>query len=97
MATLNFDILNAAHEDRLIGIQPTKRQLLYLENSVLTANRILMAIEVMEEATSEQLEKVLMLSRNTLNMYLRWAEKRGYISHRLDKEQNGQPKVYWRN
>jgi response regulator of citrate/malate metabolism len=96
MATLNLDILNAAHEDGLIGIALSKRQILYLEPSVLTANRIIKAIELRGDATAEQLERDLILSRNTLNMYLRWIEKRGYIKSRPEPGQNGNPKLYWR-
>lgn len=96
MATIRLEILEAAHKDGLIGIKVTKAQQLYLVDSVLTANRILSAIEERKDANGEQLEKDCKLARNTLNIYLRWLEKRKYIQSTKDKNEQGQPKLYWK-
>lgn len=96
MATVRLEVLEAAHKDGLIGIKITKAQQLYLVESVLTANRILSTIEQRKDANGEQLEKDCKLNRNTLNIYLRWLEKRKYIQATRNKDEQGQPKLYWR-
>ncbi|MCT7971088.1 hypothetical protein [Laspinema olomoucense] len=96
MATLNLSILSAAEKDGLIGIPLSKNQELYLVESVVTANKILLAIERREDTTAEQLEADCSLARNTLNMFLRWLEKKDYIYSTRDREQHGHPKIYFR-
>lgn len=72
MATINFDVLDAAFNDRLIPKRLTPNEMHYLNNSVLTANEVYWTIAEDEGLDFEQLESRLRLSKNTLKMYTRW-------------------------
>jgi response regulator of citrate/malate metabolism len=79
MATLNLDILDAAHADGLLPKRLTKNQTLYLHPTAQTANQIYWAIADAEQGLNlEQLQKITQLHSNTLAQYTRW-----FIANRL--------------
>lgn len=80
MATINLEILEAAHTDGLLPKRLSVSQKLYLHSSVQTANQIYWAIAAADEGLdSEQLQKAITLAKNTLFQYTRWLEMKGLI------------------
>jgi len=81
MATLNPEILLAAHKDGLISKKLSKRELLYLNSSLLTANAIYWAIAASSDGLdSDQLTHRTGIAKNTLFQYLRWLKSQGLIA-----------------
>jgi predicted transcriptional regulator len=91
MATVSFDILEAAHLDGFIGIKLSKNERLYLERSVITVNEIIAVVRQRKEATVEQIQQDLSMNKNTLNIYLRWLVKKNYLFSEKDQSS----KIYW--
>lgn len=80
MATINLEILEAAHKDRLLPKRLSASQKLYVHSSVQTANQIYWAIAQSPDGLdSEQLQKKIGLAPNTLFQFTRWLEGRGLI------------------
>lgn len=75
MATLNLEILAAAHADGLLPKRLTKNQTLYLHSTVQTANKIYWAIADAELGLNlEQLQNAVTpkANLNTLLQFTRW-------------------------
>lgn len=86
MATLNLEILAAAHADGLLPKRLTKNQTLYLHSTVQTANKIYWAIADADLGLNlEQLQNAVVMptkiNLNTLTQFTRWmiAKKLVYI------------------
>lgn len=75
MASINLEILKAAHADGLLPKRLSRNQSLYLHPSVLRANQIYWAIAEGEGVNFEQLEKSLGLHPETLKQFCRWMIK----------------------
>lgn len=88
MATLNLDVLEAAHKDGLLPKRLTAHQKLYLHSSIQTANSIYweiskadsgLNVEQLQNAVSSALESPKKINQNTLFQYTRWLEFKGVI------------------
>lgn len=80
MATINLEILEAAYKDGLLPKRLSAAQKLYLHSSVQTANHIYWTIAQAENGLdSEQLQKAINLSLNTLFQYTRWLQGKRLI------------------
>lgn len=81
MATLDINILEAAHTDGLIIGRLSDRQRLYLALSVITVNEILRIIQECGErgAGVEGLAQATELHPNTIKQYCRWLRSKGLI------------------
>lgn len=73
MATLNTEILAAAHADGLLPKRLTANQALYLHSTILSANKIYWSIADAEQGLNlEQLHKATGVHSNTLTQFTRW-------------------------
>lgn len=80
MATINLEVLEAAHKDGLLPKRLSAAQKLYLHSSVQKANQIYWSIANAENGLdSEQLQKAVALYPNTLFQYTRWLQGKGLI------------------
>lgn len=79
MATLDLNILDAAHKDGLLPKRLSATQQLYLYPSVLTANQIYWHIVGEEGLDVEQLKHRTGLHENTVKQFCRWLASKELI------------------
>ena len=88
MATIEQEILEAAHKDGLIGAKLSKRQQLYLKQSILTMNKLITVIASVPDGLDiEQIARRAKTHKNTCLIYTRWLAKKNYVvieQHQLE-------------
>ena len=92
MATLETKILEAAFEDGLIAGSLSKNQQIYLLESVISANVILIAIRQSDGLDVEQLAKRTDFHPNTVKVYCRWLKSKKLIQ--FEEEGKGGKVIY---
>lgn len=88
-------VLTAAHKDGML--KPSSESKIYFNRSVNQANRLLLVIAESEGngLNINQLIARTKLSENTLLIYCRILYKLGFLKREFEKNEKGQPVIYW--
>ena len=87
MATINWDILNAAASDGVFdrGREPNENQRLYYHDSLITAWSILSLIETNPQGIGcKELAELTGLARSTVVLYCQWLKQSTLVEFSSD-------------
>jgi hypothetical protein len=96
MATVDFEILLAAHKEGLFVGAPTPRQRLYLRDQVITAWDIVWTVTQCDERgiLISELSAKLNLRPKTIMTIVPWLKRKGLISYRQNRCKNFPARFY---